>query len=89
MQRLLVWGLLAFAVQVGHAWDGYDLESGSDVEIESGNLVRPGREVEYFDHGAGEYRYGDVESIRRYGSTVEVEIYDHDTGDVRILEMQD
>ena len=28
------------------AWDGYDYESGSYVEIESGNLVRPGEDIE-------------------------------------------
>jgi hypothetical protein len=42
------------------AWDGYDYESGNYVEIEKGNLVRPGEEIEYYDYGTGEYRYGDV-----------------------------
>ncbi len=30
------------------AWDGYDYDSG----------------IEYYDYGSGEYRYGDVESIK-------------------------
>ncbi len=46
------------------AWDGYDYESGNYVEIEEGQLVRPGREIEYVDYDKGEYRYCDVESIR-------------------------
>ena len=69
------------------AWDGTDSETGSDVEIERGTLVRSGRSIEYFDYGAGEYKSATVESIRRYGSTVEVEVTDDDTGEVRTLDM--
>ena len=71
------------------AWDGYDYESGSDVEIEQGNLVRPGEEIEFYDYGSGEYRYGDVESIDSNGSSVEVEVYDQESGEYRTFEMED
>lgn len=69
------------------AWDGHDYESGSDVEIEKRNLVRPGREIEIYDYGTSEYRSVEVESIRRSGSGVEVEVYDTDTGEYRTLDM--
>ena len=78
--------LLLFTI-TSYAWDGYDYDRGSYVEIEKGNLVRPGREIEYYDYGSGEYKYGDVESINSYGSSVEVEIYDSDTGEYRTFEM--
>jgi Family of unknown function (DUF5334) len=55
------------------AWDGYDYDSG----------------IEYYDYGSGEYRYGDVESINSYGSIVEVEVYDQETGEYRTFEMED
>jgi hypothetical protein len=71
------------------AWDGYDYESGGDIEIEEGNLVRPGEEIEYFDYDSGEYRYGDVESINSSGSFVEVEVYDQESGEYRTFEMED
>jgi len=32
------------------AWDGYDYESGSSVEIEDGNQVRSGKPIEIYDH---------------------------------------
>ncbi|MCK9215759.1 MAG: DUF5334 family protein [Rhodoferax sp.] len=67
------------------AWDGYDYESGNYVEIEEGQLVRPGREIEYVDYDKGEYRYCDVESIRDSGSSVEVEVYDQESGGVSSL----
>jgi uncharacterized protein DUF5334 len=69
------------------AWDGCDYEKGAYVEIEKGNLVRPGHSVEIYDYGAGEYRDVDVESVRRSGSSVEVEVYDSQSGEARTLEM--
>ncbi len=70
------------------AWDGYDYDSGNNVEIEKGDLVRPDEENKYYDYGSGEYRYGDVESINSNGSFVEVEVYDQESGEYRIFEME-
>lgn len=81
--------VLAVVLAAGPAlsWDGYDADSGASIEIEKGNLVRSGRDIEIYDYDAGEYRDVTVESIRDRGSTVEVEVYDHDSGEYRILEM--
>ena len=73
---------------IAQAWDGYDYESGSYVEIESGNLVRPGEDIEIYDYGTGEYKNVEVESISGSGSGTEVEVYDYDTGEYRTLEME-
>lgn len=70
-----------------YAWDGYDYESGSYVEIDKGNLVRPGRDIEIYDYGTGEYKDVEVQSIRGSGSGAEVEVYDYDTGEYRTLDM--
>lgn len=86
MKRVLVICLLV-ASATSYAWDGYDYDRGSYVEIEKGNLVRQGEEIEYYDYGTGEYKYGDVESINSYGSSVEVEIYDSDSDEYRTFEM--
>ncbi|EZH79571.1 hypothetical protein AU05_17325 [Ectopseudomonas composti] len=86
--RFLLIGLFLFS-GVALAWDGYDYDAGSDVSIESGNLVRPGETIEFYDYGSGEYRDADVESINRYGGSVEVEVYDHDSGEYRTFEMED
>jgi len=69
------------------SWDGYDYSRGSDIEIGSGNLVRPGREIEIYDYGSNQYKYVDVESINSYGNTVEVEVYDYNDGVYRTFEM--
>ena len=70
------------------AWDGYDYESGSQVEIDKGNLVREGEEIEYYDYGSGEYRSGEVQDIQSSGSGADVEIYDHESGEYRTFEME-
>ncbi|MFD9899697.1 DUF5334 family protein [Mesorhizobium sp. NPDC059054] len=78
---LLLFPLNAFA------WDGVDTSTGNSVEIEKGNLVRTGRDIEIYDYDAGEYRDVTVEDISRHGSTVEVEVYDNESGEYRTLEM--
>ena len=91
MKRLLVLVALAIILTAGSAWtwDGYDYEKGAYVEIESGNLVRAGEDIEVYDYSTGDYHDMSVESIERSGSTVEIEAYDYETGESRILEMED
>lgn len=69
--------------------DGIDIETGSNVEIGAGNLVRPGLDIEIFDYNTSEYRDFEVQSIRRTYGGVEVEIYDYDAREYRTLEMDD
>lgn len=80
--------LLAF-ISTPSAWDGYDSESGSPVVIEKGNLVREGKEIEYYDYADNEYKNVEVENIERNGSTVSIEVYDYESGEYRVLEMDD
>lgn len=70
------------------AWDGYDYERGAYVEINKGNLVRPGQDIELYDYSTGQYRDVEVQSIRGSGSGAEVEVYDYGTGQYRTLEME-
>ncbi len=71
------------------AWEGYDYETGTYIEIEKDNLVRRGEEIEYYDWDEAEYRTGEVQNIERIGSSVEVEVYDYDSGEYRTFEMDD
>lgn len=71
------------------AWDGVDSNTGDSVEIEKGNLVRPGRDIQVFDWGSGEYRDVEVQSIQDIGGSVEVEVYDSESGEYRTFEMED
>lgn len=70
------------------SWDGVEAESGNDIEIEKGNLVRTGNSIEYYDYTEGEYRSVTIDAIYSYGSTVEIEATDDETGDSVTLEME-
>lgn len=89
MRKLLSSVALALLITPFHAlaWDGYDYNNGTSVDIEKGNLVREGEEIEFFDYSAGEYRGGTVQEINRYGSSVEVVVEDSESGETRTLDM--
>ena len=86
---IVLTSLLSNPVFPCFAWDGYDHENSADVEIEKGNLVRSGNDIEFYDYGKGEYRQAEVQDINRYGSEVEVEVYDYQSGESRTLTMED
>lgn len=69
------------------AWDGVDSSTGNAVEIDKGNLVRRGETIELYDSATGSYRDVDVESIQRNGNSVDLEVYDNESGEYRTLEM--
>ncbi len=79
--------LLIFITLSLQAWEGYDYDKDNYVDIESGNKVRSGSDIEIYDYSSGEYRDVEVESVERYGGSIEVEVYDYDTGEYRTLEM--
>lgn len=87
IKRLLILVML-FATPC-MAWEGYDYENDSYIEIEKGNLVRSGMTIEIYDHGDGQYKDVDVESITRIPGAVEIEVFDPETGENRIFEMDE
>ena len=79
---------LMLAANSATAWDGFDWKAGTYIEIEKGDLVRVGKEVEYYDVSKGEYRTGEVRSIGNYGNSIEVKILDTKSGEVRTFDME-
>jgi hypothetical protein len=65
------------------AWEGYDYNTGNYIEIESGNLVRGGNEIEIYDYNDGTYKDVEVQGM----SGNELEVYDYNTGEYRYLDM--
>ena len=78
--------LLFFSTNSAYGWSGYDSESGTSVEIDSGNLVREGETIEFFEYGNG-YGSMNIRSMRSYGNHVEIEGFDHESGEIRTFEM--
>lgn len=87
--RMLALGMLLLT-PLAFAWDGTDQESGADIEIDAGNLVREGEVIDYYDYGSGDYHSGNVESVESNGDgTVDVEVYDETSGEYRTFEMEE
>jgi hypothetical protein len=72
---------------LSEAWSGTD-QDGETVEIEKGNLVREGLDIEVYYDNDGEYHNVSVDTIRSYGYNVEIEGYDNDTGEYITLDME-
>jgi hypothetical protein len=87
LAMLLAAAFCILAPSTSNAWDGTDSD-GNAVEIESGELVRPGLDIDVYHSEKGYGTYS-VESIQRYGSTVEIEVYDYDKGEYETFEMED
>jgi hypothetical protein len=80
-----VFALLA-TCNLAAAWDGTNTNTGSGVEIDSGQLVRSGETIEVYDSSEGTKTY-DVDSISRSGGAVEIEATDTATGESTTLQM--
>ena len=65
----------AFFTIPAHAWDGTD-QDGNQVEIDTGNTVRSGNDIEITKDG--ETKTFSVDSVQRYGNSVEIEGTDED-----------
>ena len=88
MKKVIIFlSAMIFMPTISLAWDGYDYETGNYIEIDKGNLVREGEEIEYYDYESGEYRSGEVQDIESSGSGAEVEVYDYDSGEYRTFDM--
>ena len=68
------------------AWEGYDYDSGSSIDIES----RDGNTIEYYDDADGEYHTGEIQDWGYDSSTQtnDLTVYDYDAGETRTLDME-
>lgn len=70
------------------AWDGQDTEQGTNIMLSSRSLATPGKEITYYDYSKEEYRTAEVTSVYGFGKSVQIELYDIDTGANRTFEME-
>ena len=68
------------------AWSGFE-HSGSQIEIGTGNLVREGETIKFYDWDKEEDRKAEVRSIEYFFNTTRLEIYDFVERKIRIFEM--
>ncbi len=67
--------------------EGYDWDTSNYVEIEADWLTE-GDSATMYDYDTGNYHDISVESVDRYGLSVEVEVYDYTTSEYRTLDLE-
>ncbi|MFT6332131.1 MAG: hypothetical protein ACJAW3_000458 [Lentimonas sp.] len=90
MKKLTLVTFLLFSLQptFSFAWTGYDNFDGSEIEISSGNLVREGEEIVFYDWESEESRSAEVRKIEYLFNRTEVEVYDYIAKKIRIFDME-
>jgi len=83
--------LISFRILLGiencFAWTGYDRSGGSEIEISSGNLVREGETIKFYDWDKEEDRSAEVRVVDYLFGTTRLEIYDYLEQKVRVFDM--
>lgn len=79
---------LAMVMSPALAWEGQDTKLGTSVMISSRSAAEPGKEIVYYDYSKEEYRTAEVTSVFAFGKSVQIELFDIDTGANRTFEME-
>ena len=78
-----------FHINTCFAWTGYDRNNNAEIEIGSGNLVREGETIRFYDWGKEEDRNGEVRSVNYLFNRTRLEIYEFISNEVRVFDMED
>jgi Family of unknown function (DUF5334) len=89
MMKIFAILLLAFLASPALAWNGQDTEKGTNIMLSNRDMATPGKEIIYYDYSKEEYRTAEVTSVYGFGKSVQIELYDVDTGLNRTFEMEE
>ncbi len=82
---MLVFASCFITIPFAQAWEGYNYDTGSYIEVESYDHQGQGEgEVEYYDYDSGEYRSGYLDMYPG-GSG---ELTDYETGETYQVDME-
>ena len=70
-------------------WDGYDYDNKTDVEIGSGNLVREGSMIQFYESKSDNYHTARVIFVEAIAGGTRVQVLDLDTKKERTLTMRE
>ena len=83
MKKVIVGlGCLFFTATV-FAWEGYDLEDGTDVDVKK----EKGDMIEFYDYSDESHRLGQIQG--RHVNGKEIEVYDYQSGEQRTFRKRD
>jgi hypothetical protein len=70
------------------AWEVQDLESGANIDIDRGTVVKTGETIRFYDYGVGEHHTGRITAISFRKGAMDVEVHDDKSDRLRTLVMK-
>lgn len=83
-----IFSILILAANPAFAWDGYDYENKTEVEIGPGNLVREGSMIQFYEAKSDQYYTAKINLMESVASGTRIELKDLDNKQTRIFIMQ-
>jgi hypothetical protein len=71
-----------------NAWSGFDYDNQTSIEISSGNLVREGNIIDFYQQKTNELLSAKVLNINYFGNATELTLQDLHTNQKRVVMMQ-
>jgi hypothetical protein len=79
--------MLYISINNCFSWTGYDQNSNKIIEISSGNLVKEGEMIEFYDWKNKENRSGEVREIEYLFNSTRLGIYDVVDSEIYFFDM--
>ena len=89
LKFITICGILILSINQALAWDGYDYENKSDIEINEGNLVREGSVIQFYESKIDNYRTAKVISMDSVAGGVKLQVKDLDSEAERTFIMKE
>ena len=85
---LIIFGFIMFKPINSLAWEGFDYENKTSIDIPVGNLVREGYIIQFYETKSDNFRTAKVVFIQSVSMGTEIEIFDLDSKKTRFFIMR-
>ena len=92
MKKLTILTFFTFlflAINHANAWDGYDYDNKTAIEIPEGNLVREGLVIQFYDSKIDNFRTAKILFVDGVAGGTRIQLMDLDKKKERTFIMQD
>jgi len=86
--QLIIIGIIMFKPINSMAWEGFDYENKTSIDIPVGNLVREGYIIQFYETKSDNFRTAKVVFIQSVAMGTEIEIFDLDSKKTRFFIMR-
>lgn len=85
---ILLCCLLFLLPNYSKAWDGFDYDEKTSIEISTGNLVREGSIIQFYETKTDRYKTAKIVFMQSVTQGTEIELLDLDSNKIRVFVMR-